>query len=153
MNVNGATPGPILGTTQADNANSGIVGEYISSSLSIGSAVTLTTLIAKDVTTISLTPGYWDVFGYVYWTPGASTSWTDIYCSISGTTNTLNFTVGRYNTHSTAANVPGANDFGKALAPYRLSLATTTTVYLVAFATFSVSTMKAYGYIAARRMR
>jgi hypothetical protein len=35
----------------------------------------------------------------------------------------------------------------------RLSLAATTTVYLVSRATFTVSTLKAYGTIRARRVR
>ena len=39
------------------------------------------------------------------------------------------------------------------LPPLRVSLAATPTIYLVASATFIVSTMTAYGGITARRMR
>jgi hypothetical protein len=39
------------------------------------------------------------------------------------------------------------------IGPVRLSIAATTTVFLVAQCTFTVSTLSAYGTIRARRMR
>jgi hypothetical protein len=52
------------------------------------------------------------------------------------------------------SNTSGLNNVaGAPLPPRRLSLSATTTVYLIAKASFSSGTETAYGYIEARRMR
>jgi hypothetical protein len=49
--------------------------------------------------------------------------------------------------------VPGVVTTGQAVPQTRLSLSATTTIYLVAQATFTVSTAAAWGQIFARRRR
>lgn len=156
----------ITGTPTNDNAAAGYLGEYIQSTIPTGSAVSLTTATPANVTSIALTSGDWDLDCQVEFTPGATTSVTQSNVSMSLTSATLSTqpggTVGiatigpeAVMTVNQAASVPAA---GYALAPssVRVTVAqsnTTATVYLVAQATFTVSTMAAFGTIRARRVR
>lgn len=141
----------ISGTNTNDSASSGYVGEHVSASVASGSAVSLSTGTAKDITSISLTAGDWDVRSSVYFSIAASTVVSQVVTSISGTTNTLDTTVGKF----TNDNFPSgpATEVSRHLPNYRLSLSGTTTVYLVARGTFTTSTLSAYGLISARRVR
>lgn len=145
---------PIIrqGTTTNDNALAGNPGEYIESVIVSGSAVSLTTSTAANVTSISLTAGDWDVVGNVLFVTTATTSITQAAASInnvSATMDTISFAQS-----TVPAMVPGV-DTPFALAPNtrRYSLSATTTVYLVARAFFTASTLTAYGKISARRVR
>lgn len=144
----------IIGTATNDSAASTFVGEYVESLLASGSATSLVTATAKTITSISLTAGDWDVNCSVYFIPAATTSITSLIASISGTTNTLDTTGGKFAQFSTPAMVPGAStQLSSSVPPYRLSLSATTTVFLVAQSTFTVSTMTGWGLIRARRIR
>lgn len=141
----------IKGTNTNDSAAAGDVGEIVSSTVASGSGVSLTSNVAKDVTTISLTAGDWDVFGFIGILPAAATSITSFGGSSSQTTNTLdsvNFIINRY-----AAFVPGNSELRSAFTTTRISVSGTTTVYLVALASFTVSTCVGFGSIYARRRR
>lgn len=158
----------ISGTTTNDSAATGFLGEYVFSTIPTASAVSLTTATAADITSIALTPGDWDIECQVEFKPGATTSVTQSNASISLTSAILSTqpggTVGRATlgpepimTINQAASVPAAN---YAIAPttVRCTISAappgvTTTVYLVAQATFTVSTMAAFGTIRARRVR
>lgn len=143
----------IVGATNGGNAAAGSVGELLESSIATGSAVSLVTATAKNVTSISLTAGDWDVFGNIGFVPAGGTTISQINGGISLNSNTL----------PTAPN--GGAQFqlqttftagGAQLVPVgmmRISISITTTVYLVVQSTFGVSTMAAYGYIGARRRR
>lgn len=142
----------IVGTTTNNNANAGAVGEYVSSTLAIGSAVSLTNSTPTNITTISLTAGDWDVWGEVIINPAGSTTTSNA----QGWVNTVSATapaagLGAY------FQLPYAGSTGGVVAAStgttRLSLASTTTVYLSTQATFATSTCSAYGFIAARRRR
>lgn len=141
-----------VGTTTNDNATAGHIGEYIESVVASGSAVSLTTGTAKTVTSISLTPGDWDVSGVVSLLPAASTSVTRRSASISLTADTLGAN-GAQTIQPVAAVVTGATSFSLPTPTVRVSIAVTTIVYLIGFADFTVSTMAAFGAIRARRMR
>lgn len=54
--------GPIIGVTDGSNAAPGMVGEVISIS---SGPVTITSTTWTDVVTLNVTPGDWDVIGYV----------------------------------------------------------------------------------------
>ncbi len=142
----------VLGTITNDNANAGYVGEYTSSAVAAGSAVALTTNVTANVTSISLTAGDWDVTGIVQYTPGATTSVTQLTQGSSSTSATLG-AQGSFSKFVTAASVLTAVDPAWNLPATRFSLAATTTIYLVSAATFTVSTLSAYGIIRARRVR
>ena len=145
--------GQVAGTSTNDNAIAGSVGEIISSSIASGSAVSLSTATPANVTSISLTAGDWDVSASLVRTFGASTSITILKTSISTTSATDgSLATGTMDQYSTAAMVP-VTDMSMSIGPIRLSLASPTTVYLVADDTFTVSTNKGYGILRARRVR
>lgn len=141
----------IVGTTAVGNASAGSVGEIIESDIAVGSAVSLTSGVTVNVTSISLTAGDWDVEGSVTFNPGATTSITAILAGISSTSAT--FANKPSWSHRIAAFVPAAPLGGYGLTRQRFNVSSTTTVYLVAQSTFTVSTNAAYGYISARRVR
>jgi hypothetical protein len=138
----------ILGTTTNDAADAGYVGEVIFSQVLDGSPVSLVNSVPKNITSISLTAGDWDVYGNVLITPTVGNSLQ--YVGISTTTNTL-----------PDGSLTGGVDFatfsllasGYVAPTQRLSLAAPTTVYLVAVANFSAGTSVASGTIYGRRAR
>lgn len=144
----------IVGTSTNDNAAAGSVGEFITSTLAGGSATALTTNTAKNITSISLTAGDWEVSGVGHCFPANTTSLTKWNVSLSTTTNTVNstpgFIVGNY-MNATVFN--GSDAIAQGIPSVRFSLSATTTIYLVIQATFTVSTCSAFGYIQARRVR
>ncbi len=142
----------ITGTNTNDDAAAGRVGEYIESVIASGSAVGLTSGASANVTSISLTAGDWDVSGNVIFLTAAGTSVTQVQGSISSTSATSDVT--SLQKIAMAAFVPGAVS-GFACTPntVRKSLASTTTIYLVANSVFTISTNSAYGVISARRVR
>ena len=140
----------LLARVRAAASAAGKVGEYIPSLVASGAAVTLTTATAANVTTLALTPGDYDVEGHVTILGtgmtttaqaagiGATsatlpTDGSEAYGALQLTTTTANQTLGVTRKH--------------------ISLAVTTTIYLVARCTFSAGTAKAFGSITARRVR
>lgn len=126
----------------------------IVSRVASGSAVSLTTATPANVTNISLPVGIWEVFGAVGFSEGASTVTTEQVAAI----NTVSATLPTW----PAAGVSMARQSGTATtgdgsilptSPCRITVTSgTTTVYLVAQATFTTSTNAAYGEIRAVRV-
>lgn len=143
----------VKGTNTNDNAAAGMVGEYIESVVDEASAISLTTINVVNVTSISLTPGDWDVSACVQFLCGATTNITELRGSISLTSNTQDLTRGRLFEVKTAPHVPVSVRHGIAGPTLRFSLASTTTIYLIAQGVFTVSTLSVYGIISARRAR
>lgn len=141
----------LTGTTTNDSAAAGKIGEVITSTVLLGSAISLSAGTVANITTLSLTAGDWDLFGVIAFSPGATTSVTQVIGSFSPTSATLATTPEQAKI-STAANVM-VTDTALAMPTTRVSLAAPATYYLVARAIFTVSTMVAYGRITARRAR
>lgn len=141
----------ITGTTTNDNAAAGRIGELISATAALDSVDSWTTNVAKNVTSITLTAGDWDVWGQIAWA-GATTGTYMITC-ISTTSATLqgDETTQGYTaiTFQTQAN----SRFAQVAGPYRASLSATTTLYLVGQQGFTVGTPAVGGSIRARRVR
>jgi hypothetical protein len=146
------TTGGIVGTTTNDNAGAGMVGEYISSTVLVGSAVSVTSAISKTITSISLTAGDWDVSANIVTNPAAGTTTSAVIASMSTVDNTLETAP---NGGFVRLQVPIAASTQAALGlpTIRVSVASTTTIYLVASISFAVSTMSVFGFIGARRVR
>lgn len=149
--------GQLPGTQTNDNANAGNVGEYISSTIAIGSSVSLTTGTAANVTSISLTPGDWDIRIHGHYSSATTTSINYMWSSISTTTATASATAGffnmqQYGTGLVLTNV-GAGVSIVDVPPIRVSVSSTTTYFFVAKAGFTVSTCNVYGVLEARRVR
>lgn len=142
----------IVGTAVVGNALSTTLGEVITAS---ATAQSLTTATTANVTSISLTAGDWDVYGNVVFTPAATTSLTRVQAGTTLTTATLPAGTGAapYIGMPFTAFVPTAIALGYTIAPLRVNVAATTSVFLVAQATFTVSTMSAGGTLYARRVR
>src|SRR5438132_1360022 len=141
------------GTSTNDNATAGNPGEYVTATLATGSSITLTTNTAANVTSISLTAGDWDVTGAVDFIFGATTSYTNLVGSISTTSATIGAQDSLFDFETPAAVPTAGADCTFAVPTVRVSIASTTTVYLVAKGTFTVSSLKSYGTIRARRIR
>lgn len=139
----------IAGTAAANNPAAGSVGEYVTASRLTDLA--LTNAVITNVTSISLTAGDWDVEGWGSFVPtggagsylvGVSLSASsfsiatfDGFCQLSGPTMT-SLTGCVLSTGST-----------------RISIASTTTVYLNVSASYSTGTCAGQATIRARRVR
>jgi hypothetical protein len=145
-------PTAIKGTTTNDNATTGYVGEQQTAQVITGNAVSLTTATSATVVTLSLAAGDWDVQGVLSWKQAAGTTGTYYQCGLSTTAATLGAQGTVHNFGGNMANVTTI-DTNHVTPVTRISLASTTTVYLVAKAGFSGSTLAAYGDIRARRVR
>ncbi|MDP9267248.1 MAG: hypothetical protein M3P27_02850 [Acidobacteriota bacterium] len=143
----------LIGTATNNNANAGSVGEEIKSVLTQASEITLTAGVAANVTSMSLTAGDWEVMGAVDYEFGATTSYTYLIAGISTTSATFGPQDSNF-AFETAATIPTATIAQTWAVPtVRLSLSGTTTVYLVTQTGFTVSTLKTYGTLRARRVR
>ena len=137
----------IKGTITNDNANAGSIGEHITAT---GTAVGLTNNTPANITSISLTAGDWEVMGSCAFNPAAGTTISSLVLGISSTSATFpanGLSAQIQTTFTTATNQ------GLVAPSQRFSLASTTTVFLVAQAGFGVSTMASTGTIRARRVR
>lgn len=142
----------IVGTATNNNAAAGSVGEYQSA---VATAVALTSPNVLNVVSLSLTAGDWDVEGTVKFNFAATTTSTVRAAGITATSGTMPTTLAdntawvRDTGAITAGQAPYVMNTGVA----RISLASTTTVYLVGGATFATSTATVDGMIKARRVR
>jgi hypothetical protein len=138
----------ILGTTTNNNADAGVVGEFVSSTVLTGSAVTINYGgSGVPVTSISLTAGDWDVTGWVGYNIGAASVVTYLIQGVSTSdTSITGETTNVYNQiASTTPQIP--------VVIQRFSIASTTTVYLNSATGGSGTALTAYGTIRARRIR
>lgn len=143
----------IVGSTVADRAASGNVGEISSGTFS-GAAVPTSNQYG-DPASVTLTAGDWDVTAQVYFQANTGT-WSSYEIGIStnsGNTGT-NLTLGDSDLAVTFGNTASIITQGSlTIAAYRMSLATTTTVYLKERVIYSLGTPTGYGRISARRVR
>lgn len=146
--------GQFPATHTNDDAAAGNIGEFISATVLVGAAVPLVTTVSDNITSISLTAGDWDVWGFGATSPAAGTESQAVRFAINTTSATIP-TPSPNNAFVGFDNMPANPDQVWALStgPCRQSLSGTTTVYLVTKCSFTVSTMAAYGWIAARRVR
>lgn len=139
----------IVGTTLADSANPGSVGEFVTATiinLALSSGQT------ANITSIPLTPGDWDVTGTVEFTGAASTVVSVIFGAIS----LINANIPPIPSRSVWA--PGVNfgtnpDISFVVPGLRVNVSTLTTVFLPCLAAFGSGGLSASGTISARRVR
>lgn len=140
----------IQGVTNGSNAIAGSVGELISSVISSGSAINLPNNTPTNVIVLSLSAGDWDVHGNVSVTGSANNingagAWISLISASIPDESLYSALVSSTNNIFTRIYLP---------TPYvRLSLTTTTSVYLSAQAGFSPGSANACGGIYARRIR
>jgi hypothetical protein len=138
----------IVGTTTNDNAAAGSVGEFISSVILVAAGVSLVNSTSKNITSITLTAGDWDVWGngcVVFTGVNATTVfWQNtVSASLPDFSKTTTMGVAATGTNINAAPIPA----------FRYSLAGNQTIFLSADCVFSSGTAKASGALYARRIR
>ena len=140
----------IVGTKTNDNAVAGSVGQVISSNV-VSPGVTLTNGNDKTITSISLTAGDWDVSGEA-WISFSVTGVNSAYGAVGPTNNTI---PGNPAVNVSTAQLANVSMKGMtfSLRPCCVSLAATTTYYLIGSAFFGSGTCNGYGNIIARRVR
>lgn len=150
---NPTTTAALAGTATNDNAGAGKIGEYISSTVLAGHAVATADSTTVNVTSISLTAGDWDVSGVVCFEPASGTITTSAIAGITTTSATVPTRPASGGISQIVATTAASLSHSLPVGTTRISLAATTTVYLIARCQFSVSTMGTYGFIGARRAR
>lgn len=144
----------VLIPTTGSNWQSYTIGDFRSTTVLTGAAVSLSTATAADIMTISLSQGEWECRATISRNLNASTSVTVLSGSIGATADTIGTQgVNSMTSLQTAANVMGTTGQDTKIGPTRILLTATTTYHLVAKDTFSVSTNAAYGDITCRRIR
>lgn len=145
----------LRGTQTNDSATAGDRGELSTGTVAANatSLSTGTTVNVGTNTNITLTAGDWDCSGVVNFTFGATTSITNLAGGISTTTGTLP-AQDSYFDYETSAMVPTGTAVATWVVPtVQISVAGSTSVFLVSQATFTLSTIKVGGTIRCRRMR
>jgi hypothetical protein len=143
----------IYGTQTNDNVPStGYVGEYVSSQVTTGVSLA-TSGTTYNVTSISLPAGDWNVYGNVNLIYASAT--VAATGAQSGGISTTSATFGGQDTYFVSSlNFNNSSLTNSSPVPIiRISVASTTTVYLVAKATFTAGSVSATGILQARRVR
>ncbi len=137
----GGVPANLVGSLPCVNC----VGEKFSLSLSSASSVALTSGTTSNVLAVTMQPGDWLCFGVVDYIFGATTSYTNLSQGLSTTSVSLG-AQDTYTDFETSATVPTAgNNMALVIPTQRFTFSVATNLYLVANATFSVSTLNVYG--------
>lgn len=156
-----AVVGQIPGTTTNDSASAGNAGEFISSTIAVGSAVSMSTGAWANIASIALTAGDWDVVGHILLHPGATTVFSFGYGSITTVNNSGQGTPAASGITGNSLTAPATGGFTSntnadlsiPISRTRISLSGNATYYLNAYASFTTSTLTGYGMISARRVR
>lgn len=134
----------VQGRSNGNSVATGYVGEVVSANVLSSAPVSLSNNTGANVTSISLTAGDWDVHGNVGFLVGGTCT------AINAQVTTTSATLGDYSLHARIA--PSTSQNNALTCPIlRVNVSTTTTVYLVAYASFTTSTVTACGSIYARR--
>jgi hypothetical protein len=138
----------LVGVTTNSNAAAGRVGEVISSVILTASAVTFNNATVTNLTSISLTAGDWDVDANIRF--GVTVATSGVICWTSLVSATLPDPA-LYNQVTAATAIYGSIALNTP--KLRVSISSTTTVYVSGYATYSSGTVVASGQISARRVR
>lgn len=144
--------GGLIGTTTNNNASTGSVGEYLSSAVA-GPGVPNANGTAVNMTSLSLTAGDWDVQGNVVFNPSANNAQVMVV-GLNTVSATLSYTNGTmFQIGLTGGTTLLVTNTAMPTGRLRVSVAATTTVYIVAAANYASGSCTVYGYMDARRVR
>jgi hypothetical protein len=147
--IAGAVPGQLAGTATNDAATAGNVGELIEAV--IAGPVAMTTATDTTIGSVALTGGDWQCGGTMRFAPAGTTTVSQISTQLS-----LGTTIGVAGTGATqiqATLTTGAVQLLPLSGIRVVAPAGSTTLRLIANATFGVSTLTGSGYIGCRRAR
>jgi hypothetical protein len=145
-------PGQIIGTSTNDDAAPGNIGEEVDQAVPVGSALALTSGAALNVCSITLSAGDWDVDGFIRILPASGTTVSNFLGGVSTMSGSLPATELGFSLPIPFTGT-GTISIGIPCGRYRISLASSTPVYLVSRTDFAVSTCSTWGAIQARRAR
>lgn len=135
----------VQGISAGTAAVAGFLGELMSSVISAASSVTFTSGTPKDLTSLELTAGDWDVYGNILFT-GTTTTAGEVWISLSSA-STPDLSLLNYIAPIATSTAIGMN------APFfRVNVSSTTTVYLSGTVN-GTGTIKGQGGLYARRAR
>jgi hypothetical protein len=143
----GVPASKVFGATTGSDAAAGYLGEL----LNAGPANhNFTTGVAANVTSKLLTPGNWDISAVAHFAGAGATTVTEVIASINDVSATLSDNPNQHGHWRGTA----ITDLHVTLhvGPFPLSIATSTTYYLVAKAAFAVSTYAVEAQLSARRV-
>lgn len=148
-NVTTQTGGVLTGLTQGSAPSAGYIGEQLTAN---ATAVATTSTTAKTITSISLTPGVWDITGSAYGTAtGGTAVMSTLAAGINTVTNTLPATAGvDYSVINLG--VGTAANLGIVVPTVRATLSATTTYYLVVTTIYTSTTCPCNAKITATRV-
>lgn len=148
-----------VGSATNDSATAGDIGELKISTVAFANIVSETSATPVNVTSLSLTAGDWDVSGVINRNLAGVTA-TVYGRAISPTTGAVPAQAGGSGVGADSVVIQTATfgttitgNYITAIGPVRVSLAVTTTIYLVAADTFSAGTLGVFGTLRARRIR
>jgi len=132
--ANLVSPASTVGVTNGSNAAAGQIGQVMTAA---GSAISLTSNVAANCTSLTLTAGDWDVWGYIVFGANTGTSFTTVQVSLS----TVSATLATIPDLSTLSFSGPANFNQSLLSPTQpFNVTTSTQVFLVGSAIFSGGT-------------
>jgi hypothetical protein len=139
----------VVGVTDGSDSAAGMVGEFKSAAVTTG--VALTTATARDLTTLALTAGDWDIVGEAYFQASTSAGTSDqrVWVNTVSATQPTGDQGGLAIVSTSSAGLIN----NPTTSPFRLLTSASVTLYLSVTATFNSGTMTAKGFVRARRMR
>ncbi len=152
LTVREATPTTLGITAIFDQSDSGIIGEQIRSFIAPASAVALSSPNDKNLTSINLEPGDWDITMDGGFTVSVAAS--EVRIGVNTTTGTLpNVQTQPEQYKAVIGPTSPSQDVQLSITNYRVSPTTTTTYYGVAKAIFASGTCSVYGRLSAVRTK
>jgi hypothetical protein len=140
------------GVIDGGDATAGYINEEIISFVGSGSAVSLSNNVTANITSITLTPGDWDITGAV--TFSGSLTGTVLAMGIDTTTANLpSSTLIPQRRIDTPTMPTSSSSMTISVPRYRVSISSSTTYYLVAVAVYSGGSALGNGLLSARRRR
>ena len=139
------------GTATNDSAAAGYIGEYVSSAVTSTTAAS-STGTTSDLTSISLTAGDWDARLQGHWRVNALVADVLIGIGTASGDNQTGLIVGSNSATQTQTFIASGVQ-SQTVAPYRVSLSATATIYYKYSSDFTGAAPDLRGIIAARRVR
>jgi hypothetical protein len=141
--------------TTGSNAAAGSVGEVLSSDVPVASAITVTSGVVANVTSVSLSPGDFDCRGTVVESPSAQATGAGFTNGIGTVSATLPAALENATSGSADFAANPSEPQSLPVAAVRENVTVATTVFLTTNITFTPTSasMKAYGRLECRRMR
>jgi hypothetical protein len=128
------------------------LGQQVRSFLAQGSAIALSNAFPSTITSITLTPGIWDITAISCFSTTGGLTASTLQAGISTTTNA--FTGTTLGDNQLASNVfPASGSDQPIIIPaYRVNVTTNTTYFMVGDAIFSAGNLSVYGRLSAIRV-